>query len=315
MKAPNTKQNKQNPYKIPYKFHHLQSALIAFMGYFEKKVQDVFPNIPVVFNNIDDSYFFYKKYAQSELQEIYNKTPRIVFDVTDIQAQLEQRSNPHLTKRYIFNDKQYLCETRTVPTLITLECNFVCSSYMKAMEYWEFMLTLIGFERVFTYNYHGNTFECSFQSSGSPTIEKGQLNNSTSETKNSNIKTIIEFTIIPFVLRTENIKEIGGDYGMVWNTDVILDDNGNTIGSDNSLLDPTDPKHPLNTGDYTFNNSKPNSQSPNNDVGITDEEEKQLLRNGIRQRKARNAFHLESHTPDKDKEQIYTHDIIPPKID
>ena len=73
---------------INYEFTHLQKALIAFISDFEKKVQIVYPKIPVVLENIDDSLILLKKYTENELKEIYNKLPRIVISIQEIQEDI-----------------------------------------------------------------------------------------------------------------------------------------------------------------------------------------------------------------------------------
>lgn len=269
--------------KIPYNFVHLQTAIIAFIADFELKVHQVYPNIPVLMENIDDSYIFLKKYAKTELEELYNSLPRIVLSFQEVQAQLDLNSTQFLKMNYEFNDKEYNTQFRRVSTGLTVNINFICSSYIKSLEYWEFLVSLLCIDNVYTYQHFSNTYQGGYLMSNSPNIDKGQLNNGTSETKNFNVTCSLDLNIQPTFVNFNTIKQKSSfliDSDII---DIIGDNSGSAYTSD---ID--------DSGNKIITNSKINTTQDYNDLNVSDAEEKKLLKNRKRVKKGNNVFDIES---------------------
>ena len=271
--------------KIPYNFVHLQTAIIAFIADFELKVHQVYPNIPVLMENIDDSYIFLKKYAKTELEELYNSLPRIVLSFQDVQAQLDLNSTQFLRMNYEFNDKEYNTQFRRVSTGLTININFICSSYIKSLEYWEFLVSLICIDNVYTYQHFGNTYQGGYLMVNSPNIDKGQLNNGTSETKNFNVTCSLDLNIQPTFVNFNTITDKQKSSFLIDSDiiDIIGDNSGSAYTSDIDDL-----------GNEIITNSKINTTQDYNDLNVSDAEEKKLLKNRKRVKKGNNVFDIES---------------------
>lgn len=271
--------------KIPYNFVHLQTAIIAFIADFELKVHQVYPNIPVLMENIDDSYIFLKKYAKTELEELYNTLPRIVLSFQDVQAQIDLNSTQFLRMNYEFNDKEYNTQFRRVSTGLTVNINFICSSYIKSLEYWEFLVSLICIDNVYTYQHFGNTYQGGYLMSNSPNIDKGQLNNGTSETKNFNVTCSLDLNIQPTFVNFNTITDKQKSSFLIDSDiiDIIGDNSGSAYTSD---ID--------DSGNEIITNSKINTTQDYNDLNVSDAEEKKLLKNRKRVKKGNNVFDIES---------------------
>lgn len=276
---------------IPYEFKHIQTTLISFISDLEKKVQFVFPEIPVLMENIDESYILFKKYADTELQELYNKVPRIVLNIQEVQAKLENNSTQFLKMNYGYKDIEYNTQFRRISTGIMIDIKFVCSNYLKALEYWEFLLSLLCVDNTFNYEYLTNTYQGSYLLQSSPTIEKPQLSNSTSESKNVILSAVIEVNCFPTFINVNTISVNDNNNGFLIDTDIIdtdLDGNGNPIGIDlDGLI-----------------NSNINTTQEFNDIGISSEDEKKLLKNRKRVKTGNNVFDIYSKIPET-PEQTY----------
>lgn len=277
---------------IPYEFNHAKIALIAFIADLEKKVQFVFPDFPVMMENIDDNYILWKKYSEKELQELYNKLPRMVVSVQDIQAQTENNTTQFLRMNYIFNDNEFNTQFRRISTSLTIELKIITSNFLKSLEYWEFILSLLCIDNVYTYEHLGNTYQASYLMQNTPTTEKGQLNNATSESKNSIVNITIELNTQPAYVNFLTIQASKNSSFLI-DTDIIDDDGGDNNTGDNNTGGN------YSTGvDGTIFNSKPNTQQNNNDLGLTEAEEKKLLKNRKRIKTGNNIFDIHSKLDD-----------------
>lgn len=269
---------------INYEFTHLQKALIAFISDFEKKVQFVYPKIPVVLENIDDSLILLKKYTENELKEIYNKLPRIVISIQDVTAQQEQNTTQFLKMIYSYKEKNYSTQFRRISTSFTLEIIFVCQNFISGLNNMEFMLSILGVDNAFTYLHLGNNFQASYFLQNSPTIEKSQLNNSTSESKNTLLKTTIELNTQPCYINYNLINESDNNF--------IIDTNIIDINNDNS-------GSPYVNENGKIINSQINSQQEFNDITSINDE-KNLLKNRNRVKKTNSIFQITSNNLDND---------------
>lgn len=287
--------------KFPYKFLHLETALTAFIASLEGKVHRVFPNIPVLMYNVDDSYILIKKYTKTEMQELYSSVPRITIDILDIQAKMDENGSQYIRMNYIHDEDIYNTQFRQVVTGMNININLVSSNFLKMLQYWEFLVTLFCIDNVFTYSYMGNNYAGRFVMSNSPENEKPPLSNSTSESKNYVSKLALELSIKPSFVRLETIKKHEDKNNFIFDTDIIVDGNGEPIGQSTS----TDA-----TGTVVLNNSLPNSQTEFNDVGLSNKQEKRLLKDRKFLKKSSNVFDIESTTQGNPDETYKTKLIV-----
>ena len=133
--------------------------------------------------------------------------------------------------------KNYSTQFRRISTSFTLEIIFVCQNYISALSNMEFMLSILGIDNAFTYLHLGNNFQASYFLQNSPTIEKGQLNNSTSESKNTLLKTTLELNTQPCYINYNLISE--SDNNFIFDTDIIdvnNDNNGSPYANENNKI-------------------------------------------------------------------------------
>ena len=271
---------------VPYEFKHIQTALIAFIADFGKKIHFVFPEIPVLLENIDDSYILYKKYSDTELQELYSKLPRIILNITEVNAKLENNSSQFLKMNYEYNNIEYNTQFRRISSALTIEIKFICSNYLKALEYWEFLLSILCIDNTLTYQYFGNTYQGSYLLQSTPSIEKPPLSNSSSESKNVILNTTIELNCYPSFINVNTIVKNDGSNGFIIDTDIIDVINNNPNGN------------PTSVDNEGLINSNINSTQEFNDVGLSNNEEKKLLKNRKRVKTGNNVFDIYSQIND-----------------
>lgn len=151
------------PYKVNYDFKQIQKGLIGFIGDIELKLQAIIEDLPVmVIQTGDLSYYLDKKFNKIENQEIYQSVPRITISVSDVQYNEEEKTNPYNNFIYKFNEKEYCCTARRMTLLLPIEVNFVSSNFIKMLESFEIMATIIARANVYTYEFGGNTFEACY---------------------------------------------------------------------------------------------------------------------------------------------------------
>lgn len=252
---------------IPYNFNFLENSIIAFLTDLEKKVHLVYPDVPVLFSEVDDSFYFNKKYVQTDNQEIYQKIPRFVILFQDIQNQPEHNTSQFLKLNFIKDDKEYTTQYRIVSTLINFDMNFVTTNFISALSYWEFLLSIFGYDNVFTYEYMGNTYQANYILNGTMNIEKSIMNNATGDHKNSVIKFNVEMNIkVPalnyFTLRDLIDKEL--DWSKVLDDSPRNDLSNTNHSTDIKYIDTDD-----TTGELIVINSNPNSQQDINDLNTS----------------------------------------------
>jgi hypothetical protein len=190
---------------VPFSFKQIESGLIGFISNLELKLQKIVPQLPVfVLQTGDGSYFLDKKFTETDNKEIYQKVPRFIITIDDIQYQTEQNSNKYNKFVYLFNEANYLSVGRRLAILISVQTDFVSANFIKALENFEIMSTIISNENVFTYEFLGNTYEGSFNISA-PSLEKPGMEPN-SATRNFSVKTQLELFLQLLVPRIESIK-------------------------------------------------------------------------------------------------------------
>ena len=280
---------------FPYQFKHLETSLIAFIADLEKKIQRVYPNIPLLMYNVDDSYILLKKYKKNEIEELYHVLPRVMLDIITVQAKMDENGSQYIRMNYIHDDEIYNTQFRQVVTGMTITINLVSSNFLKMLEYWEFLVTLFCIDNTFTYEYMGNNYGGRYIMSDTPENEKPPMSNSTSDAKNYITKLNVELSIKPSFVRLETIKKTTEKTSFIIDTDILIDDNGNPI---DQTVDVD------NNGIVILNNSKPNSQQDLNDIGLSSLEEKKLLKNRRYIKTSANKFDITS-TSNLEPEEIH----------
>ena len=197
--------------KIKYRFHQYLTGIIAFMGNIERRFQDIIPDIPVYFLNTSNlNYWLNSKFEDISEKEIYQKVPRIVFNLSELQFQVDQDTNQYNKIEYNMDGKNYVANARRKATEITLDMNFVCSNMVKFLEYFEVCASIFSKDNVFTYEWMGNTYDAGYQQI-SIGDEKSTFDIS-SQTKTPVIKLMISLVLQPMIIRPETIQasdEIG----------------------------------------------------------------------------------------------------------
>jgi len=190
---------------IKWSFNQLETALIAFAGNIELKLQQIAGNLPVyVLQTGDYSYLIDKKFKQIPQNEIYEKTPRLTLTIEDIQPLNDQDSNQYNRLAYIFENENYTTVFRRKAINIPMMTDFVSPNFIKALENFEVMATITSKENSFTYEYQGMTLQAAYVfTSGSqekPTMDAN------SSTRNITIKTGFDLQIQLLVPKIDSIK-------------------------------------------------------------------------------------------------------------
>lgn len=190
---------------IKWSFNQLETALIAFAGNIELKLQQIAGNLPVyVLQTGDYSYLIDKKFNSVATKEIYEKTPRLVLTIEDIQPLGDQDSNQYNRLTYVFENENYFAVFRRKAINIPIMTDFVSPNFIKALGNFEIMATITSKENSFTYEYQGMTLQASYVfTSGSqekPTMDAN------SGTRNVSIKTGFDLQVQLIVPKIDSIK-------------------------------------------------------------------------------------------------------------
>lgn len=193
-----------NP-NIKYDFNQLKTGITGFITDLESKLQQFLVQMPVfMIETGDTSYYLNKKWEKIDNKEIYEKIPRFTIKVTDIAPDNSELTNQYA--RFIFkkDDNEYVTDGRRLPYKIQIDTNFVSSNFIKMLENFEIMSTIIARQNCFTYEFMGNTFESAYvfssQSQELPSMDTG------SNSRNCIVKTPFELELHLLVPRIETIK-------------------------------------------------------------------------------------------------------------
>lgn len=199
-----------NPKIKKYSFTQSITGIEAFVGTFEKKIQEIHDDIPVMFlNNGDETYFFNQKFEKVEdRSDIYLKTPRIVFNVEDASLQTDQNTNQYVYSNYIFREGIWRGQFRRQSLMIPISVNLVNPNFMKSMEYFDMLASLLSIDNVFTYNFLGNTHDASYTAQNY-SFEKAPIENSSSS-KNHVVKAALELVLQIMYPRYNTLDLIDG---------------------------------------------------------------------------------------------------------
>ena len=227
-----------NP-NIKWNSSQIQTALLAFVGDIELKLQHILPELPVyILQTGDTSYLLDKKFTEIENKEIYQKVPRFIIGIEDVQFKPEENSNKYNKIIYLFENVPYITSARIMQLMISINTDFVSSNFMKFLENFEISSTIISSENPFTYEFLNMTLDASYNMSSAnsekPTMDVG------SSTRNFSSKTSLELHIPLIVPNLRSIKPLA-DYGFdtIEFGINILDDNdrANLIVTKNDLTE------------------------------------------------------------------------------
>lgn len=136
------------------------NGIIAFIANFEKHVHEIHEDIPCYFLNTGDETYYNTRFEKlDDNNEIYKKIPRIVFKLSEIDSNVEQKGNSNIHINYVHENKIYNARSMKIPLSIPLICNFVTSNVIFGLKYFEMLLTLFNSWNVFSYDYMNNAFE------------------------------------------------------------------------------------------------------------------------------------------------------------
>lgn len=197
---------------IKWKFNQIETVLVAFVSDLEKRLQEVIPELPVfVLQTGDMNYYFDKKFKQSENEEIYLKVPRLIINIEDIQPQADQNTNKYNKLIYSFDEgvdegvKQYIVTARRQALTVSINTDFISSNFIKGLENYEIINSILGYGCVFTYEFQGNTYETVYSVVSPSSPEKPAMDFS-SATRSIPIKTNIELQVQMIVPKIPTIQ-------------------------------------------------------------------------------------------------------------
>lgn len=193
-----------------YKFTQSITGIEAFVGVFEKKIQEIHDNIPVmVINTGDETYLFkqkFEKISTEKRSEIYLQTPRIVIDFDDAMLQPDQNTNPYTFFKYLFDNGIWEGQFRRQALTIPMSINLVSPNFVRAFEYYDMLASILSIDNVFTYNFLGNVHDAAF-SAQTFSFEKSP-NEQASTSRNYNVKAQMELVLQVYYPRYNTLKRL-----------------------------------------------------------------------------------------------------------
>lgn len=192
--------------KVSYPFTHYETALTAYVGDVDKKLNQIIEDIPVFSNYTgDDTYFMGIKFEEAEQKEFYLSVPRcqISFGMETLDKSQDTAQNTTIV--YNFKGENFQTTSTRKALNFSSELNIVCANYIMALRMLEVAHALFVRENVLTYEYLGNNYPLSYVIESS-NIDK---NESDSQSKNCTIKVGIVVQIQPFIIKPFSIKSLG----------------------------------------------------------------------------------------------------------
>lgn len=188
-----------------YGFRQIETAIVAFVGNLQLKLNRLLPNLPVfVLQTGDDTFLFRKKFEKVDVTEINMTTPR--FEIKFDSLTIARDQNTMQYNEFVYNYKgiTYQCVGRRVAVNLAVNTFFVSPNFIKALQNFEILLSLFSRTNIFTYEWAGLTFEAGYSSLSNsedyPSMETG------SQTKNMVLNNSLELQLQLLVPRTETIK-------------------------------------------------------------------------------------------------------------
>lgn len=185
---------------IPHSFSQIQTALIAFANDLTMKVNQIHDNIPVYMQQSGDiSYVIREKFEETKTEDIILKTPRVVFNLDDIQFQQDQYTQQFNKYLYKFKNPEtqeeevWQASGRRLPINLIITTDFVCPNFIEYLQNFEVLSILVARDNVFTYEWGGLTFQSAWVLQ-SPSIERPSMDIGSSS-RNWSIKTTFDLQV------------------------------------------------------------------------------------------------------------------------
>lgn len=129
---------------------------------------------------------------------------------------------------YRFNDETYKTQVRRKAASFPVTCNVVCANFLKALQYFEVLSSILCIDNVYSYVYNGINYTANYNMS-SITMEKNPMD--IGGTKNFVIKINIDLILQLWLIKYHTIElmERGGnksEYLLDLNGQIKLDENG-----------------------------------------------------------------------------------------
>lgn len=224
----------ENTQPLNYEFKQIERGLTAFVGNFEKKLNQIYTNIPVlILDSGDESYFFRDKFQ--ETKEKYLQVPRVIITIDSVEFQTDQDTNQYTKIIYRLKDENYRTQVRRKATNLPIIIDLVCSNFIKALEYLEVIGSILSIDNTFTYHHLGNDYQGNYNLT-TISMEKNSMDIG-SGTKNYVIKANIDLVLQLFFVNFPTIEKLGfggqtmqlGGYDINGNYVGGYDINGNPI--------------------------------------------------------------------------------------
>lgn len=190
--------------RVKFSFKQIEAGLLAFVADIEKKLQYIMKDLPVfVLQTGDSSYYLNTKFVQVDNKEIIEKVPRFVMTFDSISEDVSENTNAFNRFVYNFDGKNYQSDVRRIQLSISVNCTFVSSNFIQALQNLEVLISIFTRENAFTYEYCGNTYEGAYSNEGKeinmPEMDSG--------TRNVNIKNNVTLQLHVFSPRVNTIIE------------------------------------------------------------------------------------------------------------
>lgn len=247
---------------MKYKFNQIETALVAFIGNLRIKINSFeeftskYGTIPVMMlENGDETYTNLNK-NKSEQKEQYLKVPRVVVNIEDLSIEQDQDTNRIIPVNYILpkdnSNEIWTGSFRRKAISIPVTLNFVCSSYIQALEFQELVLTFLTIENITTYNWLANDYPLDYNMT-TISVERNSMD--MGGTKNVVVKVSIDLKLALMIPKYNTLEKIGETLSHTGNEGNVRDKNNNNINQGNQN----------NNGNNQGNNS--NNDNNNNDSG------------------------------------------------
>lgn len=224
-----------------YSFRQIETALTAFVGNIRIKVNSYveltnrYGDIPVMFvENGDETYLNINK-EKTDQKEQYLKVPRCVINFDDISLETDQDTQRLVEVNYLLSkgnsNELWTGSFRRKAITLPVILNFVCSSYIQAMEFEEMILSFLTIENVSTYNWLGNDYPFDYQMN-TVTIERNSMD--MGGTKNVVVKAMIDLKLQLMIPRMNTLTKIGETLSHTGNEGNIRNNDGNNQNGKNN---------------------------------------------------------------------------------
>ena len=241
---------------MKYKFNQIETALVAFIGNLRIKINSFeeftskYGTIPVMMlENGDETYINLNK-NKSDQKEQYLKIPRVVVNIEDLLIEQDQDTNRIIPVNYILpkddSNEIWTGSFRRKAISIPVTLNFVCSSYIQALEFQELVLTFLTIENITTYNWLANDYPLDYNMT-TISVERNSMD--MGGTKNIVVKASIDLKLALMIPRYNTLEKIGETLSHTGNEGNVRDNNNNNINQRNN------------------NNNGNNNDNNNNDSG------------------------------------------------